>query len=263
MMQLLSVFKKHPIYSSLLFGLPFFIGMQPFFPDFLQSIFVNARLIVLPILIVFRFYREFNIVVLMLFICYLIFLRFFTTPSSESDFSLILFSLLSSIAFFKFGHYLKNKKDGNELFIFLVYGITFFNISTLGIYYLISMGAIDIETFFELTQKQLSEGVFRFSIGNPIELPLTISSLLYASLLLLPNRKPQLFASGLNLIIVFISQSRIVVIIALLIFIGEFWLSSWSRKVQVLSFLLIFILFVREDVIIIIESFFNRLAGYD
>jgi len=262
-MKMISLFKKYPIYSILLFCLPFLIGMQPFFPKGLQSLLINFRLVILPIFLIVRFYREFNIVLLVLLILYLFFLRMFTIPSNENDFILVLLSLLSSITFFKFGHYVGKKSKINEVYIFLVHGITCFNLCTLLIYYSITVGAIDVITFFELTQKELSEGVFRFSIGNPIELPLTICSLFYASLLLLPNRKPQLFSSSLNLILTFISQSRIVVVIALLIFVVEFWQSSRSRKLLVLSLIFVFILYVHDDALLILESFVQRLSGED
>jgi hypothetical protein len=121
---------------------------------------------------------------------------------------------------------------------------------------------IDLNTFFEIAGKENVE-TFRFSIGNPIEIPLFVTSLLYASIKLLPPSQTHLTSATINFAVTLISQSRIMVIIALLIVVRELMKSNFKIKVFALTILVISLpylatLFGEEFL-----SYIDRLSGND
>lgn len=242
--------------------LPSLIGLQPFLPGFLQTLVLYSRLIIGPAIIFYFLKEQFNFYIIGLFLFYCIILSVFNPPIDKNDFILIFLSLLSAIPFFKLGAYLKESKDGNNFFKFLIYGINIFNVITIIVYLLLENGSIEITSFFEIAGKQIVE-LFRFSIGNPIELPFVITLLLYSSIILVNEKSSFLFSTTLNLGVTIISQSRIVVLIAFLIFLAEFSKSKKKEKLITFVGILIFIPFLYNQFGDIVLSYFERISGND
>ncbi|HEX6915097.1 MAG TPA: hypothetical protein VF145_07635, partial [Chitinophagaceae bacterium] len=200
--------------------LPSLVALQPFFPKLIQWIILYGRVIIAPLLIIYAIRQHFSLFFLLLFLVYVGVTTVLSSPYDWNDSFIVYFSLFASIVFHKFGQYLSNRPVPQKPLLALAYGTAALNIITILVYYLLGFGYIDMEWFLVTAGKGFMEPLFRFSLGNAIELPLAVTCLLYIAILLLRRRQNLLFTTSFNLMAAILSQSRLIVFIALLLFLG-------------------------------------------
>ncbi|HAQ17685.1 MAG TPA: hypothetical protein DCR40_00440 [Prolixibacteraceae bacterium] len=253
---------KTVLIAIILIAIPGLIGYQPFLPKLVQTILIYSRLLLFGLYILFFLRNELNFKLLLLFLFYISILFAINPPSDLNYYGLVFLSVFSSLLYFKLGTHLINSDANHSYFKYLIFGINIFNISTLLVYYLLGTGYINATNFFEIAGKDNIE-LFRFSIGNPIEIPLLITALLYASIKLLPSTKNHMFSLSLNLIVTILSQSRIMVIVTVLMFLRELFRSQLKYKVQAVIIILACLPFLIYQFGDIVLSLFDRLSGND
>lgn len=246
-----------------LFLLPSLIGLQPFFPKLVQGLLLYGRVIIAPIIILLMLQQSVNYLILGAYLVYISIITLINFPSDINDGFIVYFSLFASIAFHKYGQYISNKAISIKPLTALANGTALVNVITIVVYYLLGFGYIDLEWFLTITGKGFLEPLFRFSLGNAIELPLAITCLLYISILLLRKRRNLLYVTGINLFAAILCQSRLIVFIALLIFLVEFWRSDIRKKMVIITIVIACTPILVSEFGFIVESFFNRLAGDD
>lgn len=249
--------------AILLFLVPTALALQPFFPKLIQWTILYGRLIIAPIFILYFLWEQVNFFILAMFVAFVLATTIISFPSDINDAAVIFFTLFSSIAFHKFGQFLSSREIDKKLLLALAYGTILINVITIVVYYSLGFGYIDMEWFLTTAGKGFLEPLFRFSLGNPIEVPLVITCLLYAAILLLRKRENLLFTAGINLATAILSQSRLIVFIALLIFLVEFWRASMIKKMVIVGIVAASVPVFVTEFGFIVESFVNRLGGDD
>lgn len=243
--------------------IPSLIGLQPFLPRFLEVIVILLRLVIFPLLIIFYLRKNANFNWIAILTAYLLILTLVFPPPLFNDYKLMFLNITTSVTFFMLGNYLVNRKGDNSDFKYLAYGVNAFNIISIAIYFLIAVNLVDIRDIYDHIRRPLDFNLSRFALGNAIELPFGMTCLLFTSILLVNRKEPFIFSTSLNLLLAIISQSRVVVIIALILFIHEFLKSNWKIKaVFIIIFILLIPLIVRHFEPIL-NSFIDRLKGHD
>ena len=242
--------------------MPSIIAFQPFFPELMQLFFIYMRLLIAPIIILIYLHKHINIWLIILFAFYIISISLINPPTDFRYFALIFLSIFASISYFKLGAYLNNfYKNQNDIYFisYIAYGVTFFNICSLIIYYFLGNGYLDPYTFFETANKENIE-MFRFSVGNPLEVPFVMTSLIILCIILLGNKQSFIYSTFINAILTVISQSRLLVIIAVLLFLYEF-IRVDKRKKLIMALLLYLIYpYIYLQYGDIVYSYFDRLS---
>ncbi len=247
------------ILSVFLFVLPLMIGFQTFLPKGLQVSFIYMRMLVLPLLFFVLLYKNINLYVIFLFILYAFFVSFIEPPDDSRYFFLVFLSLVASIFYFKMGRYAIDYYDGLMSVKYLAYGVNLFNFLTIVLYFLLADGYIDKGLFFEMARKN-SLNMFRFSVGNPIEIPFVMSSLLLSSMILLRDKMILLQSSFLNLCVTVISESRLLVIIAVLMFLYQFIKSRPKDIIITFFFVVCVYILMGQEYGYMLSSYFDRLS---
>jgi hypothetical protein len=250
--------------NVLVFLIPVFLGLQSFLPKYLETIFIALKLVFFPLLIFFLVANEVHKTFVVLLIVYFLILFFLNWPYDLYDFEQTFLSLFASFSYFIFGESLFIKRPFVGLEKFLALGVGMFSAVTLVLYSLIYLGFIDIFSVYSEVGRDDEIDLFRFSLGNAIEVPFTMSCVLLSSILLNRGRNNFIIVSALNLICAFISQSRIVVLIALLILINEFKQASGKSKLLFSIFLSSVIYFIPFELFTDIwNSSLERFTGND
>jgi hypothetical protein len=181
---------------------------------------------------------------------------------NPEQYFLTFLTLVFSITMYRAGLCLPNTcKKG--IWRALLYGVTIANLIIL-VYYIALVNLwIDIEMLFQYYEKDTLFGISRFSLGNAIEVPLLLSSLLFAALSKLSVNTQSLTAALINLIPAVIAESRLVLIIALLIFISQLFSSRIVIKIASMAIISFLIIRYSDSMVIVIESLINRFTGGD
>jgi hypothetical protein len=249
--------------SFFLFLIPVLVTCQPFFDDYTAFLILHFRLTIGPLLIFYFLRKDYNVQLPIIFIVYINLISLLSPPIDTNDYVLSLLCLVSSVAFFRLGHSIRYQNFDKSVFIYLSYGTIFINAITLVVYYLLGIGYIDIFKFTEITQKELGLTLFRFSMGNAIESPFTISCMLYSAMLLAGNKQKYLLATSVNLFTAVISQSRVVILIAFLMFLKEIAKTTWRTKCIVIVVAILGYSYFIQEFGEILDSLLNRVSGND
>lgn len=249
--------------GTFLFFYPILISYQPFFVKEIQFLIINIRLLGGPILILLFLRYEFDILLLLASVTYFFTLSLFFPPANTQQLFLTSVSIFASITYFKLGYFLQEVNIDRKIYVYLAYGVTAVNVSTFILYYLMGNGYISMELIFEIIQRNPINNLFRFSLGNSIELPLTLSCLLYAAVVLNKKRNNFLFPTLINLLAALLAQSRIVIIIASILFFREFISSNKKSKVIFYVLLIALVPYVIEEFNTQLEIFLDRVSGRD
>lgn len=146
------------------------------------------------------------------------------------DFALVFLALVTSVPFYRAGVLTALRRGDGERWGMLVHSTSVINLTTLALMAAASTGRIDMITLLNQLSKEVMFGLNRFSLGNPIEVPLLVCSFLYAGLRHAPTGRVYLVAATLNLITTAISESRVLLIVAIFIFAQQWWRSpNWLR----------------------------------
>lgn len=254
------------LFSVFLLFFPSFLGFQPFFPKSVQNIFLIVRFIFIPVAVLFYFRSNINFIIIFIFILFFSIPIVFNNLFSKDELIINSLVLFASFFYFKLGCYLTEiKEDFSKYFRFLLLGVILFNLLTILIYLLVVNGFIDVMDIYETIQRDNDPTIFRFSMGNSIELPFIMTCIVYCCVKVLPNNFLSIISTLLNLIVVLISQSRLVIFMALIVFLQQIF-STKTVTIKKLIFLIIlsvFLLIFWEDFVVLILSIYDRFQGND
>jgi hypothetical protein len=248
---------------------PLLIGLQSFLPKNIETILIYLKFIVLPIVFIYFVKTKKNILWFYLVTIYLIILSIINFNIKFEIFQLVFLSIFSSIPYYLIGKFLVNSNYNLSNFKYLVYGVNLFNITTLLILILISFGYIELSYFFETVNRIGIDDTTtaRFALGNAIEIPFVMTCILFGGIILSKKKDNNLsfiYSTFLNLSISVISQSRIVIIISLFLFVYELF-SIGKYKKLIFALLLLSVFYYINPLLddTIFTSIIERFTGND
>lgn len=257
---------KHNALKIAFLLFPLLTGLQPFLEGSIQSLFIFFKLILLPIIFLYYSKSKINFLWLLLIVIYFFLVTVFNDIYDTQDLMIYSLSLFGALSSYIFGVYIINNSNNFSIYSYLITGVSLFNIVSLLIYFLILFDFLDLAYVYSFVYRDGEISLLRFALGNAIEVPFTMTTILFSALLLVNNSKKKnnyLFSTSLNFIAAFISQSRVVIIIALILLIYEFLKLEWKYKLIIIG--IIVVSFTR--IVLIFEeiyfSFIDRLAGND
>lgn len=213
----------------ILFLIPFLLVFQPYFPDFFQYFLISMRYIIIPLWIISKIKKSSDFTWIIFAIVYFTLILLVSSENPQKP-HITFLNVVSCICYYIFASNI-NIDNRFDTFSSLLNGINFVNFFTLIVYIFTILDIIDLASFFrdDSTGFSYLNNYDRFSFGNSIETPFTITLLLYITMLTNP-KKSILFSAGFNLSVAFISGSRIVTLIALLLFVYELFRSNIKYK---------------------------------
>ncbi len=242
---------------------PTLVVLQPLIGGFAASSILFARMLLLPIGVAALMRRAVHGPTLLLLLALVVATGFPGMAYRSQDYFIVVTAILGAVVLYRAGVIVASRDGGQASWVSLVQGISLLNAVTLGVLGAATLGLIDLATLFEPLQRDLDFGLARFSLGNPIEVPFVASAVLYAALRHAPADQGHLGAALLNLTSAAISESRVVVLIALLIF-AEQWLRSRpGAKLVSTAALLGLLAWSGELLMPLVESISARFAGQD
>ena len=255
-------------YKSFFILLPTVVTLQPFLPFLLAQVFLIFKLILIPIIILYYLRTLKNIIWFYLIISHIVVLLAFYQPTNLYQYFINFLSIFSSIPMFILGKHLVKSNYNLSSFKYLVYGANILNIITLVLLLLVTIDYLDLSQVYEPLGRgdDVWLGTWRFSLGNAIETPFLTTIFLFAGVLLTKKEnKSEVFVAStlLNLTVSLISQSRVVIVISLLLFLYQLTKVSWIKKIMIFS--IITSIVVSAGVLLneIGLSLLERLSGND
>jgi hypothetical protein len=221
--------------------LPFFVPLilvTPYFPGLLKQASIMAWMVGLPFFVLLYSRLDRSLLFLFIFLTYILLSSAQALQVDLYGSFVYLISLCSAPLMFNFFVGLDRKIDlisFNALSAFLFCGL-----ATLIVFISISIGILDIEYFYSSLDKDQSLGLWRFSLGNAIEINVLFAALIFLIITDGNNHKLLPVVLILFLIIALLSQSRLVILIAIL-------LSFVNKRAFLFSLLLIFIFVMFVD----------------
>ena len=219
---------------------PFLLVFQQFFITEIQYLLITLRYILIPLWIIFNIKKRSHFLWIVIGTVYFLFIFFFSVVNEGKPY-IIFLNVISSICYFIFGSTLILDKKYN-LLRFLRYGVDIINVSIIIVYSFAVLKIYDAVSFFrdDTFFVRGYENIYdRFSFGNAIEIPFMITSLLYI-VILSRTSKIFLISVTLNLITALISGSRIMIVLALILFVIELSKTGFKYKFG-LSFIIVII----------------------
>ncbi len=255
-------------YKIFLILLPAAVILQPLLPYFLTQIFIAFKLIIIPLIILYFVGTSKNLTWLYLIILQFLVLFTIYPPSNLYQFFINFLSIFSSISLFILGKYLIQSQNNLSYFKYLIYGVNIINLLTLILLILIILNYIDVSQVYDLIQRpdDARFGTWRFALGNAIETPFIITCILFAGILLVKKDNTTevfLISTLLNLTVSIISQSRVVIVISLLLFLYQLIKVSWIKKIIFFSIITSIVFSAGVFINEIGLSLLDRISGND
>lgn len=242
--------------------LPTFIIFQPFFGIFSQIILYGVQL-GLPSVALYYLKKRINLILLFFFFIFLISVSLDEIVYYFDFFRLNIVLIITSAILFRAGYFISKYKY-TEFFNYLVIGASLANLAILISFLTVFLGLIDVSFFYDPFDRDARLGIFRFTIGNAIEAPFLICSLLAAGI------ARSSFGSRilallliLNLVLALISQSRIVILISFFMLLTQIKFSNFI--IYILFGLIAFFYgeIVLDYSLAVFDSLFSRFTGDD
>lgn len=247
----------------LIFISPLVIALQPLIGGISAQLIIGMRFLILPFIALVFFRKYLHWPSLSLLLLLLFFTGFSLLFKNSRNFIFIFLSLMEAIILYKVGIIARSSQKLTVFWEALIYGLSLLNIVTIMILYSAISGLIDANNLLDKLGKDVNYGLGRFSLGNPIELPFLVCSLLNAALKNTARKKTYVFLAFLNLILCAISESRLIVIIGALIFFREWRLSNLKFKIFTTVILGISIIYSYDVLSLLMESIWARFNGAD
>lgn len=248
---------------GLALAMPSIAILQPFIPGGLQTLALWFRLLVLPVALAWWLRDQLRWPVFGALVVLAGATTFIYPMAQVNDTALFALSFLFSPVLFQTGRALSASQGWLFIWPWIVRGTVLLNVITIVVYLLALLGVIDIGYILEVTQKEENAGLVRFSFGNAIEAPLLVTSLLYAALRQGDEKQGHLFAVGLNLLTAIVSQSRLVMLASLLLFVTSLRRASNFQRMLVAVALVAFVISFAGYLVPVLDSVGERYSGND
>jgi hypothetical protein len=226
--------QKLPIPREVIFFLavvlPLSAVLQPLMPAPTDSFALYFRTLLLPALLLIFIKRTFDPLATTAFATYFLALYFVHTHYFGEYFFLNTAALFGSIFLFRAGYQIAARKDSTTIWSGLVVGSGAINAITIAVLFLATVGIIDKTSLITSLGKQQMFGLDRFSLGNPIEIPLLVNALFIAGIKNERMKNSTYFLAILNMATSLISGSRIVFLISVFAFLECVMRGSYSKK---------------------------------
>jgi hypothetical protein len=172
--------------------------------------------------------------------------------------------MLSCFPFFKAG-ILSVKNDVSTRFWWgLLYGALVPNIITIYLFVNFLSGGNLAEAALSVVNRDGEDVMFRFALGNAIEVPALLCALTSTSVYMLNSKSKKIsIAVVINLLMATISQSRVIVILALITFIRHFLHGKASNRILMILPIIVILILYNELLIDTLNSIISRLGGDD
>jgi uncharacterized membrane protein YsdA (DUF1294 family) len=243
---------------------PAFLGFQPFLPKIFQNIFLLIRFTFIPVAVLFNYRKKIDFLPIFVFLLFFSISIVFNNVFKKDELMINSLILFASFFYYKLGYYLTEINDDiSKYFRYLLIGVTLFNFLTILVYLLIVNDYIDVLDIYETIQRDNDPTTFRFSLGNSIELPFIMTCIVFCCVKVLPNNYLSIISTLVNLIVVLISQSRLVIFMALLLFFKQIFTTKATNKLIFLMILCAFLFVYWEDFVGLVLSIYDRFQGND
>lgn len=214
---------KNYIFNFIVFICPTIFILQIVFPASVQPSILYFRMIIFPILITFLFR---GLIDIKSAVCLIIYSILTTATQAHFDYNsaaLTIVTIIDSIILFRWGALLASRYKNHPLWKSLINGLLLLNVATVFVYSGLVSGYIDVKSALEFLDLQTpGQNYSRFSFGNAIEVPFTITALLCAAIKVSSNDEDFLYSAFINFLAAAISESRLVIVIALILVVKEF-----------------------------------------
>lgn len=254
------------ILNFIVFICPTIFILQIVFPPSVQPSILYFRMIIFPILITFLFRGAIDIKSTF---CLIIYSILTTATQAHFDYNsaaLTIVTIIDSIILFRWGALLASRYKNHSLWKSLINGLLLLNVATIFVYAGLASGYIDVKAALEFLDLQSpGQNYSRFSFGNAIEVPFIITALLCAAIKVSPNDEGFLYSAFINFLAAAISESRLVIVIALVLLVKEFMKTNIRKKIG--SLLILIAIFtqinIQDYVRPVYESLVQRYQGND
>jgi len=244
---------------------PLLFVLQPLAPPWIANISVYGRLLLGPLLVAMLLPRLQVWSGLLLLSALLLATGVVPITERLNEFGVLSCSLLGTVIMFRFGAWLGPRPNSEEVWRSLVIGVTLANFVSMTLYAALLSGYLDPVAFLESINKgdPREQGLNRFSLGNAIEIPFMLTALLYAGVVHSRRSTGHALPAALNLLAAIASQSRIVILMALLLLFRELLLSRASTWCITLACGGVLIAAGWEQFGTVLESIVLRFGGSD
>jgi len=248
------------------FAAPFLLVFQPLLPLPLEWLTIYGRLILAPLLVALLLPRTQTWPALLALVALVVSTGYEAVMMRGNDFAILFCSLVGSVVLFRFGAWAAPRRDWSSVWRALVIGVSLANALTLLTYLAVVEEYIDVVALLEALNKvdPSEHGIARFSLGNAIQTPFMLSALLYAGIVSGgQSDRGHLWAATLNLATAVMSQSRLVIVISLLLFGREFIRSGGVARALTAAALVAVLAYSWDPVQAMFESIGSRFGGED
>jgi hypothetical protein len=244
---------------------PLLFVLQPLAPPWIANISIYGRLLLGPLLVALLLPRLQVWPGLLLLSALLLATGLAPITERLNEFGVLSCSLLGTVVMFRFGAWLGPHPHSQQFWRALVVGVTLANLISMAIFGALLGGHLDPIAFLESINKDdpREQGLNRFSLGNAIEMPFMLTALLYAGVVHSRRSTGYAFPATLNLVAAVVSQSRLVILMALLVLLRELIRSRPSTRFTVLACSAALVAAGWEQVGALGESILLRLSGED
>ena len=246
-----------------IFLIPVTAIMQSFLPESIKFVVLYSRMLLLPVLVLLFQREEIHWTSFLALVLFSLANGFSAMMTRPQLFALDFISLFGGILLFRAGRALGGDSRFSAGWEALVWGVAAVNALTLLIFAGIYYGYLPMEPIFFLLQKDTYFGLDRFTLGNAIEVPFVMTALLYAGTRSATKGRIHFLHVILNLVTAIMSQSRVVMLAALFVFLEQWVNCSRRHKAISLAAILVGLVVVWENVFDTFYSIVSRFGGRD
>jgi len=238
--------------------------LQPFLPGIIQQLLISLRLVILPVIMSLFLFNTFE----KSFFIFIVLFAFTSQLISDNllkvNTTVYTLSMLSCFPFFKAG-IISVKNDVSTRFWWgLLYGAMVPNIITIYLFANFLSGGNLAEAALSVVNRDGEDVMFRFALGNAIEVPALLCALTSTAVYMLNSKSKKIsIAVVINLLMATISQSRVIVVLGLITFIRHFFHGKASNRILMILPIVVVLILYNELFVDTIKSIISRLGGDD
>jgi hypothetical protein len=238
--------------------------LSPFLPHFLGTALIGLRLVVMPGVIALGMFTLSEGILIGAFVVFTILCEILVGTHFDKEKLLILLSILALLPFFKAGVVLGSRRVAKPVWRAILFSTMAVNVVTIALYGDALLGGSVATDVLTRAQRGDEDPLFRFSLGNAIELPALAAMATLASIVALRGRGfAGVCALVANLGAALISQSRMVVLISACPFLWM-WRRFGLKALVLIVALVVGLVFLNQDGLAAMwNSIYGRFQGDD